>query len=63
MGTDKKIATMINYSPKCGTIFWEVKDYVQSEDQEVLNDSRKRWIIESIPHKVLSKRFLLRIHN
>ena len=41
MGTAKKIASSIKYSPKCESIFWEVKDNIESEDQEDLNDSRK----------------------
>ena len=48
MGTAKEIATLFEYSPKCESIFWEVIDNVE---------------IEAMPHKMDSKRFLLRIHS
>ena len=48
MGTAKEIATLFKYSPKCESIFWEVIDNVE---------------IEAMPHKMDSKRFLLRIHS
>ena len=48
MGTAKEIATLFKYSPKCESIFWEVKGNVE---------------IEAMPHKMDSKRFLLRIHS
>ena len=34
MGTAKEIATLIECSPKCESITWEVKDNVDGEDQE-----------------------------
>ena len=34
MDTAKEIATLIKYSPKCESIFWEVKDNEESENQE-----------------------------
>ena len=62
MVTAKEIATLIEYSPKCESIFWEVKDIAESEDLEDLNNNKKRWIIDSMPRKMDSKRFLLRIY-
>ena len=56
MGIAKEIATFIECSPNCESIIWEVKDNVESEDQEDLNNSRKdgslslclkRWTIRS----------------
>ena len=41
MGTAIEIATLTNYSPSVKAYFWEVKDNVEIEDQEDLNNSRK----------------------
>ena len=45
----KEIATLIKYSPKFESILWEVKDNVESEDQEDLNDSRKGGLFSLCP--------------
>ena len=34
IGTAKEIATLIECSPKCESITWELKDNVDGEDQE-----------------------------
>ena len=51
MGTAKEIVTLTEYFPKCESIFWEVKDNVESEEQEDLNDSRKDGLLSPGPEK------------
>ena len=55
MGTAEEIATLIKCSPKCESIIWELKDNVESEDQEDINDSRKDGLL-SLCHKIWTVR-------